>query len=84
MLSEWSIRFNALVERYSYIIRGQFYGHSHRDHMAFFSSFADKKKLTNYYLLAPSLTTYSDKNPSYRIMTIDYDTLQVIDYDQYM
>lgn len=65
------------------MIRGQFYGHSHRDHMAFFSSASDKTKLTGYYLLAPSLTTYSDKNPNYRIMTVDYDTLQVLDYDQY-
>jgi len=83
-LYDWSIRFNALVERYSYTIRGQFYGHSHSDHIGFFRSFEDKTKLTGYYLLPPSLTTYSDKNTNYRVMNIDYDTLQVIDYDQYM
>lgn len=77
------MRFNALTERYSYNIRGQFYGHTHRDHVGFFPSFADKEKLAAYYLISPSLTTYSDKHPEYRVMTLDYDTLQVIDYEQY-
>lgn len=27
---EWGRRYNALVDRFSYIIRGQFFGHSHR------------------------------------------------------
>jgi sphingomyelin phosphodiesterase len=82
-MNDWAIRFNALTERYSYNIRGQFYGHTHRDHVGFFPSFADKEKLAAYYLISPSLTTYSDKHPEYRVMTIDYDTLQVLDYEQY-
>ena len=77
------MRFNALTDRYSYTIRGQFYGHSHTDHIGFFPSIKDLNKMTNYFFIAPSLTTYSDKHPEYRIMTIDLDTLQVIDYDQY-
>lgn len=83
-LNDWSMRFNALTDRYAYIIRGQFYGHSHTDHVGFFPTFADPSKLSNYYLIAPSLTTASNKHPSYRVMTIDYDTLQVTNYDQYM
>lgn len=34
-LNDWSMRFNAIVDRYSYIIRGQFYGHTHSDHVSF-------------------------------------------------
>ena len=77
------MRFNALTERYSYTIRGQFYGHSHTDHIGFFSDYHNYSRINNYFFIAPSLTTYSNKHPEYRIMTIDYDTLQVLDYDQY-
>lgn len=82
-MNDWAMRFNALTERYSYNIRGQFYGHTHRDHVGFFPSFADHSKISAYYLISPSLTTYSNKHPEYRVMTLDYDTLQVIDYEQY-
>lgn len=87
-LNDWSMRFNAIVDRYSYIIRGQFYGHTHSDHV---SLMPDMKNITNistatlsnYYLIAPSLTTYSDRIPEYRVMDVDFDTLQVKDYSQY-
>ncbi len=82
-LNDWAMRFNALTERYTYIIRGQFYGHTHRDHVGLFPSFSDHNKLAAYYLISPSLTTYSNKHPEYRVMSIDYDTLQVVDYQQY-
>jgi sphingomyelin phosphodiesterase len=57
------MRFNALTDRYSYIIRGQFYGHTHDDHFGFFPTFSNHSRLSNYFLIAPSLTTYSGKNP---------------------
>jgi hypothetical protein len=44
---------------------------------------ANYSTINNYFFIAPSLTTYSNKHPEYRIMTIDSDTLQVVDYDQY-
>jgi hypothetical protein len=40
-------------------------------------------KLAAYYLVAPSLTTFERRHPEYRVLTIDYDTLQVLDYEQY-
>lgn len=33
--------------------------------------------------MSPSLTTYSDRIPEYRVMDVDYDSLQVLDYSQY-
>ena len=82
------MRYTALVDRYSYIIRGQFHGHTHSDHLAFYPSLKDHKNistdiLSSYYLVAPSITTYSNRVPEYRVMEVDYDTLQVINYDQY-
>ena len=71
------MRYNALIDRYSYVVRGQFYGHSHVDHIAFCPTFKNKEKLSGYYMISPSVTTASNKNPQYRIMDVDYDTLQV-------
>lgn len=90
-LNDWSMRYNALVDRYSYIIRGQFFGHTHSDHLSFFPKFKEHQAsknisadpLSNYYLVAPSITTYSDRVPEYRVMDVDFDTLQVVDYRQY-
>ena len=81
---EWSLRYNALVDRFNYVIRGQFYGHTHNDHLAFFSPLNDTtESIHNSYFVAPSLTTYSNKNPRYRIMKVDLDTMRVVDYDQF-
>lgn len=35
-------------------------------------------------MISPSITTATYKNPQYRIMDVDYDTLQVTEYYQYM
>ena len=78
------MRYNALIDRYSYVIRAQFFGHSHVDHIAFFPSFKNPKELSSYHMISPSLTTATFLNPEYRILEIDYDTLQVLDYHQYM
>ena len=81
-LYEWAERFTALVDRYSYTIRGQFFGHTHHDMAGIFFSNKNKSKLVNYCLIAPSLQC--GKHPQYRIMEVDYDTLQVVDYKQYL
>lgn len=84
------MRFNALVDRFSYIIRGQFYGHTHSDQFSFQPKMKNLSNiniktasLSNYYLVAPAMTTSTSKVPEYRIMDIDFDTLQVLDYSQY-
>jgi AAA15 family ATPase/GTPase len=33
--------------------------------------------------IAPSLTTYTEKNPQFRVYQVDYDSKIVMDYDQY-
>lgn len=83
-VDEWGSRFNLLIERFNYIIRGQFYGHTHNDHLAFFTASNDTtRKIINNYLVAPSFTTSTDRNPRYRILKVDRDTMRVVDYDQF-
>jgi sphingomyelin phosphodiesterase len=79
---EWGERFTALIDRYSYIIRGQFYGHTHHDQAGVFFSSKNSSKLVNYCLVAPSLQC--GKHPQYRVMEVDYDTLQVVNFKQYL
>ncbi len=82
-MNTWSIRYNAIVDRFSYTIRGQFFGHSHDDHIGMHYGVTNQSKVTSYYFIAPSLTTYSDRVPRYRILDVDFDTLQVKDFHQY-
>lgn len=82
------MRFNAIIDRYSYTVRGQFFGHSHSDHVSFYPRLKNISKmeqapLSSYYLVAPSLTTYSNRVPEYRVMEIDFDSSIVLDFKQY-
>lgn len=80
-LLEWSDRYNLIVERFQATIRAHFFGHTHRDH--FFVFRGRDGKPTGVSLVAPSLTTYSDKIPQFRVMEVDADTLHVLDYTQF-
>jgi len=80
--SEWSARYRALIDRFTNIIRGQFYGHTHNDEIEMVRSYADNAPV-GVVLIAPSLTTYSNLNPSFRIIEVDVDTNVLVDIQQY-
>ena len=63
----WDDVANAIVERYSNNIRGLFSAHTHKDHFYLHRAKQDREKiiLTNY--VAPSLTTFTNLNPSFRL-----------------
>jgi sphingomyelin phosphodiesterase len=54
---EWSGRYTALVDRFTNIIRGQFFGHTHDDEIEIVRSYADSSPVGVVHI-APSLTTY--------------------------
>jgi len=81
--SDWSVRYNVLIERFSHIIRGQFFGHTHNDQLEVTKSFKDKKTPTGVVFIAPSLTTFSNLNPSFRVFEADSDTHTILNYYQY-
>lgn len=56
-LSECAKRFKALVDRFSHIIRGQFYGHTHYDEIKIMHEYFDSTKISGVMYIAPSLTT---------------------------
>ena len=80
-LDTFSQIYNALVDRYSHIIKGQFAGHTHGD--TYTTNKDLKNKTNNIMFIAPSLTTYGIRNPEFRIYEIDFDTMRPVNYQQY-
>ena len=82
-LTECAKRLQALFDRYEYTVRGIFSGHTHLDDIEGISEYFNKSKIIHLNFIAPQLTTYSKKLPSYRIYNIDKETMQVLNYEQY-
>lgn len=82
-MSECSKRFKALVDRFQNIIKGQFYGHTHYDELKIIPEYFNSDKTCGVEFVAPSLTTYSFQNPSFRVFEMDEETKIVENYYQY-
>ncbi len=84
---EWGYRYNALIERYSHIIKGQFFGHTHVDNFVIQHGFSLSEPTAENPIAVtfvhPSLTTHSGLNPSFRVYQADPDSLDLLDYAQY-
>jgi len=81
-LPEWSIRYKALVDRYSYIIRSTFIGHAHSEDFKVSKSFIDNSTI-GLSFIPGSLTTYSYLYPEFRIYEVDAETNLPLNYHQY-
>ncbi|KAJ3657922.1 hypothetical protein Zmor_009698 [Zophobas morio] len=83
----WSRNFNAIVQRYENTIQGQFYGHTHADEFEVFYEMEAKEpnRAVGVAYLGPSVTTYENHNPAYRIYYVDGDhansTREVLDHE---
>ncbi|KAF0288119.1 Sphingomyelin phosphodiesterase [Amphibalanus amphitrite] len=83
-LPTWSHQFNRIVNRYEDTISGQFYGHTHKDEFEVFYDLEDAGRAVSVAYITPAVTTYSYKNPTYRIFHVDTNsTWMAVDYDTY-
>ena len=82
-LNECSKRLRAIVDRFDYIIRGYFSGHTHLEDISPIRRYFEPRPIININYIAPSLSTHRGGNPSFRIYTIDSNTKNIIDYTQY-
>lgn len=84
---DWSERYNLIVERFRDTIKGQFYGHTHKDHLTVqrMDSISRKedKLVSSALFVVPSLTTSSNQRPSYRLYIAHSSTHDLLDYHQY-
>lgn len=79
----WDDVMNALVERYRNTIKGLFSAHTHNDHLKFHRARGDNQKVVKTQYIGPSLTTFTNLNPSFRMYTMDKVSNEVLDYTQY-
>ena len=61
----------SIVERFSDTIVAQFFGHTHSDEFRVLYSNENSSKPIGFELLSPSLTTFENFNPAYRIITVN-------------
>lgn len=89
----WLFNYIRIVERFSETITAQFYGHTHRDEFRVIYALDDEdgqgkeprnaRRPVGYQFIGPSITSYSQTNPGYRVYSVDDKSFQVVDYDTY-
>uniref|UniRef100_UPI00359018B4 sphingomyelin phosphodiesterase isoform X2 n=1 Tax=Myxine glutinosa TaxID=7769 RepID=UPI00359018B4 len=69
----WSWNYYRIINRYESTIAGQFFGHVHTDKFEVFYDEQTLKRPLGIAFLAPSVTTFYDLNPGYRVYEVDGD-----------
>lgn len=82
-VASWGETFYKIVNRYENTISAIFTGHTHQDAFEVFYENGVNSRATAISYISPSLTTYTYKNPSYRIYTVDQKTNFIVDTDTY-
>jgi len=75
-------RIQALTERYQHLIRLQLYGHSHDEQWYMNRGKKDGKPIAVQFG-NPSLGTRGGKNPGFRVLTLDAETMLPIEVTRY-
>lgn len=86
--AQWGHQFDRVVSRFSHIIRGQFYGHSHMDDIRIHYDVTDLNKAVGVEYITPNNGPFTNYNPAYRIFYVDGDhegtTRDVLDYETWV
>ncbi|XP_067633003.1 sphingomyelin phosphodiesterase-like [Eurosta solidaginis] len=80
--SVWAREFNRLVERFRNTISGIFNGHSHRDEMHL--HYSENGYAIGIAWNGGSLTTFSKKNPNYKLYHVENESMQVVDHETWI
>lgn len=67
----WSVRYQALVERYQDVIRFGMFGHDHTEQIHVISSPKNSKQRIGLSFMGGSATTFWKKNPSFTVISFD-------------
>eukprot|EP01133_Synstelium_polycarpum_P013615 gene13615-16022_t len=79
----WAQQFYQIVDRYEDTIVSIFYGHTHHDSIGLYHAVDGSGRPTAVAYVAPSVTTFTDQNPSYRIYTIDEESKYIVESSTY-
>jgi len=80
--TNWSYRYSALIDRFSNTIRAQIFGNSQTDEMHVTRG-PFSNKAVGVQWQSPSLSSFKDLNPSYRIYELDADSYLLRNFYQY-
>ncbi|KAK2879667.1 sphingomyelin phosphodiesterase [Channa argus] len=87
-LGSWSWNYYHIVNRYESTIAGQFFGHTHLDEFQMFYDEATMTRPVGVAFIAPSITTYLNLNPGYRVYFVDGNyqgsSRLVLDHETYI
>lgn len=85
MLDDWGFHTHAIVNKYAHVIALQVSGHVHTDQFQVFvaSDGSGRDEPVNVMYIAPSATTFTNENPSFRVFELDPDTYETLNYYQY-
>ena len=72
-LNEVSSRLRVLFDRFQHVIRLNLFGHTHMEEIEVVRAMEDNKAVGVNYLTS-SFTTFTDTNPSLRVITLDVET----------
>uniref|UniRef100_A0AAR5P2U4 Sphingomyelin phosphodiesterase n=1 Tax=Dendroctonus ponderosae TaxID=77166 RepID=A0AAR5P2U4_DENPD len=78
----WEANYNALITRFSHLIKGQFFGHTHTDGLKVFYSKTDGRP-NNMGYNGASLTPYQKYNPNYKIISVDPESFDLLDIETF-
>ncbi|CAG7726400.1 unnamed protein product [Allacma fusca] len=67
----WSENYYKIIARFSHIVKGQFFAHTHHDDFGLYYDPIEKNRPINSYFVGASLTPYVNVNPGYKIYTVD-------------
>lgn len=70
-LGSWSWNYYHIINRYEGTVTGQFFGHTHVDEFQMFYDEATMSRAVGVAFIAPSVTTYINLNPGYRVYYVD-------------
>jgi len=79
--NEYCLQYIQVIARFNNTITGQMFGHTHHDQFALM--YDSNNNTISAQLIAPSVTTDTDINPSFRIYMYDKNTFEILDVFQY-
>ncbi|XP_053703199.1 sphingomyelin phosphodiesterase [Synchiropus splendidus] len=70
-LASWSWNYHHIINRYEGTVSGQFFGHTHLDQYQMTYDETDSTRPIGVAFIAPSVTTFVNLNPGYRVYYVD-------------
>lgn len=83
-LKVWRNNYYNIMERFRDTVTAQFFGHTHTDEFEIIYADAALTTPISMAYICPSVTTYTESNPSYRTYDVASNTWTIVDHQTYI